>query len=555
MRRFFEWTGARPLATDVLIVVVLGGFSVLSVLFSREKQWAIAVLGVVLVAPVFVRRKAPVAAMLVSLGTLLVQILLPLPLAGKMMPANLALAVVIYSVVLHGRAVVTWGGVVAAEVLFVFWAGDLGSTIWLILFLMLTGILIAAVAMGEAASIRLQQLADARAHARDAEERRDALARAAVAEERTRIAREMHDIVAHAVATMVMQSEGARLLGARDPVAVDAALRTIGVTGRTAITELRSILGVLREAETGTAPQPTVDTLDELVTQVRAAGLEAELTVKGDTADVPPGAAMTAHRIVQEALTNVLKHAPVGARCTVTADYGNSGARGREILIEVRNDGGRPAESRGPGDEVRSVGAGGGADAGDSGDGVRSVGAGYGTDAGDSGDGMSSVGASSEPEAGDSRDGMRSVGAGGGPGVGGLGEGAPSAGGADGGSSGPDVPEINGDGARVAEVDGSAAEMRRPAGAGGGTRPEDLVGAEDRVRELGVGDDRSPGLRSGEGTGGQARQAGPAGSGYGIAGMRERALMFGGSFVAEGQVGGGFVVAARFPFPDGKEAR
>ncbi len=143
-----------------------------------------------------------------------------------------------------------------------------------------------------------------------AEREREVAAREAVVAERARIARELHDVVAHGVSVMVVQAQaGPRLLG--EPEAAGEAFRSIETTGRDALVELRRLLGVLREGDDqpATTPQPGLDRLDALVEQVRAAGLRVDLRVEGDPVLLPAGVDLSAYRIVQEALTNTLKHA------------------------------------------------------------------------------------------------------------------------------------------------------------------------------------------------------------------------------------------------------
>lgn len=146
---------------------------------------------------------------------------------------------------------------------------------------------------------------------------RDEKARAAVAEERTRIARELHDVVAHAISVIVLQARGARHAeGAEREEAFDA----IEATGAQALAEMRRLLHVLRsdDEEVALAPQPSLAHLELLVTQVRDAGLPVELRVEGERRELPPGVDVSAYRIVQEALTNALKHAgPASARVSV----------------------------------------------------------------------------------------------------------------------------------------------------------------------------------------------------------------------------------------------
>ena len=166
-------------------------------------------------------------------------------------------------------------------------------------------------------------------------EREKAEAEAAIAEERTRIARELHDVVAHAISVIVLQARGGRKLLDEEPEEARQALDAIERTASQALGEMRRLLGLLRESDEqlALAPQPTLARLGELVTQVRDAGLPVELAVEGEPAELPPGVDLSAYRIVQEALTNALKHAgPATARVTVR--YGEG-----ELGLEVSDDG------------------------------------------------------------------------------------------------------------------------------------------------------------------------------------------------------------------------
>ena len=156
-----------------------------------------------------------------------------------------------------------------------------------------------------------------RARERELIVERDEGARAAVAEERTRIARELHDVVAHAISVIVLQARGARHAEGRER---DEALEAIESTGATALAEMRRLLHILREddEDVALAPQPSLAHLELLVAQVRDAGLPVELHVEGERRELPPGVDVSAYRIVQEALTNALKHAgPARARVSV----------------------------------------------------------------------------------------------------------------------------------------------------------------------------------------------------------------------------------------------
>jgi signal transduction histidine kinase len=155
------------------------------------------------------------------------------------------------------------------------------------------------------------------ARAAAAEREREQRARAAVAEERVRIARELHDIVAHAISVIVVQARGGRRALASEPEEAREAFDSIEATGREALAEMRRLLGLLREGdeELALAPQPSLRHLDTLLTQIREAGLPVDLSVAGAPASLPPGIDLSAYRIVQEALTNALKHAaPATAR-------------------------------------------------------------------------------------------------------------------------------------------------------------------------------------------------------------------------------------------------
>lgn len=151
--------------------------------------------------------------------------------------------------------------------------------------------------------------------------------------ERERIARELHDVVAHSLSVMVIQAQAAgRVLDGPEPSAREA-LASIDSTGRQALVEMRRLVGMLREGDLTLAPQPGLDQLDVLLGQVRQAGLAVELEVEGDRRPLAPGVDLAAYRIVQEALTNVLKHAgPASARVAVRF-------RAEEIELEIIDDG------------------------------------------------------------------------------------------------------------------------------------------------------------------------------------------------------------------------
>ena len=177
------------------------------------------------------------------------------------------------------------------------------------------------------------------------EEQREVQAQAAVAVERGRIARELHDVIAHNISMIVVQAGAAARVLEGDQPEVTKALGAIEATGRQTVDEMRSLLGVLRRADDGLAlaPQPGLDGLEALVMQVREAGLDVELKIEGPPVPLPAGIDLSAYRIVQEALTNSLKHAN-GARACVTVRYDSSA-----IEIEVQDDGQTAANGNGSG--------------------------------------------------------------------------------------------------------------------------------------------------------------------------------------------------------------
>lgn len=166
---------------------------------------------------------------------------------------------------------------------------------------------------------------------------REAAQQAALAamEERHRIAREMHDVVAHSLTTIVVQADGAGAAAQQDPGVAVPALETIAGTGREAIAELRGMLGLLRSEEVGLpAPQPRLTDLPGLLGEVRAAGTAVTWELADPTPAVSDGVALTVFRIVQEALSNVRRHAGPGATATVAVR-----ADGPEMVVEIRDDG------------------------------------------------------------------------------------------------------------------------------------------------------------------------------------------------------------------------
>jgi signal transduction histidine kinase len=220
--------------------------------------------------------------------------------------------------------------------------------------------LAAAALLGVTLSTRRAYLAALEERAHRAELERDQQARLAAATERARIAREMHDIVAHNLAVMVALADGAAFTAPVAPERAADTMQQVSATGRQALAEMRRLLGLLREDRASPAiapaagpgeppppdsdqlsPQPGLDDLDRLIDQVRAAGVRVVLTRQGAPGRWGPGPGLAVYRIVQEALTNTLKHAGPGASVDVQLRYTSTG-----VELEVADDGaGRPAHA------------------------------------------------------------------------------------------------------------------------------------------------------------------------------------------------------------------
>ncbi|MFF7631974.1 sensor histidine kinase [Kitasatospora sp. NPDC008050] len=293
-----------------------------------------------LILPLAFRRRAPLAVFGVIAGVSFVQWL-----TYQAMPANIAVLIALYTVaghcsrrsVLLSYLVAELG--VALVVSDIRHAGDLIEPPLHTMFkaaFALSGATTAAAVLGLNVRARRAQLRALRERARELERQRDQQAALAVAEERSRIAREMHDIVTHNLSVMVALADGAVYANPTAPEKATAAMRQSAETGRQAITDMRRFLGVLRADEPDALrhPQPGLGQLTALVAQVRAAGLPTELRVTGETAAVSPGAQLTVYRLVQESLTNTLKHAASGARAEVTVE-----CTAQALRVEVRDDG------------------------------------------------------------------------------------------------------------------------------------------------------------------------------------------------------------------------
>ncbi|MBB1243117.1 sensor histidine kinase [Streptomyces durbertensis] len=268
------------------------------------------------------------------------------------MPMNLAMLVIVYTV---AARTVVWAsrfalvGVVVGPALAVARWSEANDTVTLVVeFLFYLLSLGFAWVLGDSLRTRRAYYAELEERAARLEREREAQSQATVAAERARIARELHDVVAHNVSVMVVQADGAAYVLDTAPDQTRQALETISSTGRQALTEMRRLLGVLRSGEGGGGeyvPQPGVEQLNDLVEQVRGTGLPVDFRIEGRPRPLPSGVELTAYRIVQEALTNTRKHGGPHAGATVRLTYGD------DALTLLAEDDGRGAP-----DEVHSRG-------------------------------------------------------------------------------------------------------------------------------------------------------------------------------------------------------
>jgi signal transduction histidine kinase len=322
---------------DALIVLVLAGAIAENFLNEDIEGSPLGLSAFTLLwgVPLLFRRRAPeLAASAVFVGFALQAVIWP----HSVPYSFFTFVIVMLAAGLYGyhlatrRARVAGAALVAVAIVTVVFRDPEGD--WTNLF---TVVPIAAIAwlVGHVLRSNAVRNAELRERAERLEREREANARAAVAEERTRIAREMHDVVAHSLSVMVVQAEAAEEMLSHDPERARRPLGAVQETGRTALTELRRMLGVLREMESGPdlAPQPGLAGLDALAAHVRDAGLPVTVRVEGEPRPLSTTADLQAYRIVQEALTNTLKHAGP-ARAEVVVRY-----QPTEVVLEVIDDG------------------------------------------------------------------------------------------------------------------------------------------------------------------------------------------------------------------------
>jgi len=349
--RVREALRAKPLLSDGLLAVGLYLAETILWLFGPRvfwpSNWTLALLWSGLgMAPVVLRRRWPPLA----IGAVAVHAVVSVLLANT---EGLALIVVTYT----AAAYLTAPQAVTATLLM--WLPGIALTVatgrnddppvalsltYFLAFNLMAGLVCYLV--GRMVYTRRRYVAALEERARTAEQNQHALTERAVAEERRRIARELHDMVAHHVSVMGVLASGSRRTLGRDPAAVGEALATIEETSRTALREMRRLLDVLRtdpEPVGELAPQPGLSGLEPLVEQVREAGLPVHLHTSGSVHNLEPGVSLAVYRIVQEALTNALKHGGAHTLAEVRLEVDE-----RWLIVEVFDTGRGPVSRPGP---------------------------------------------------------------------------------------------------------------------------------------------------------------------------------------------------------------
>ncbi len=350
MQRLYDFLRRHPTWVDGFWAVVLFGISVVGGATVEESRGtdlpALTVPAVLLLSLVVaLRRRMPERMLLLALAVGVGQLIADV----ATMPADFALLVIVYTVAAIGarwasRLALT-AGLCAAPLAQLRWPNEdqsLAANVAVMIFQTVPFAL--AWVLGDSIRTRRAYFAQLEERAARLEKERAAQAKVAVAAERARIARELHDVVAHNVSVMVVQADGAAYVLDAAPDQAKKALETISSTGRQALAEMRRLLGVLRTGEHQEAgeyvPQPDVRQIEDLVEECRGAGLPVDFKVEGTSRPLPSGVELTAYRIVQEALTNTRKHGGPDAGASVRLVYFDDG-----LGLLVEDDGkGAPHE-------------------------------------------------------------------------------------------------------------------------------------------------------------------------------------------------------------------
>ena len=353
--RLFAWLRRHPRLVDLLWalpIVALSGATAPAFVDGPSPRMAWYVYGVLVIGlcvPLVWRRGRPRAVFAIVAIVAFLQWLAGLDIV----PADITVLVAMYTVA--ASCTLRWAAAAAlvaefGAVLAVLRLPRPGATgPWWNRLAPFTILIVAVWLCGLYLSTRRKYMHGLEERAERLERERDAQAQVAAAAERARIAREMHDVIAHSVSVMVVQADGAAYMVDLDPERARRAMETIGETGRQALTEMRRMLGVLRERDgTGPyAPQPGIEQLTELVAQIRSAGLPVDLTIEGVPEELPAAQQLAIYRIVQEALTNTRKHAGPRATAQVRLHYAEDA-----VEIRIRDDGrgtAAPSDGRGHG--------------------------------------------------------------------------------------------------------------------------------------------------------------------------------------------------------------
>ena len=321
----------RPARADVLLASVLTVLALVEVAALDQRAQGF-VLALLMSAPLAWRCVSPLPVALVVAGAL-TAFTRTSGEGNDYVFIIVTIALALYSVGAHADTRAAVAGLLAAAALVVVGVqADFASGAGDYLFV---AVLVTAPWLAGRA-VRRREVATAAAQRR---------AEAAVADERARVARELHDVVAHSVGIMVVQAGAAEQVIGRDPDAAREALGTIRATGKAALVDLRHMLGVLRSdgAAPAAGPQPGLDALEALVGRVRDAGLPVQVEVEGERRPVGPGVELAAYRVIQESLTNALKHAR-GSHATVRVRYAPEA-----LEVIVTDDGGSPNGTAGAG--------------------------------------------------------------------------------------------------------------------------------------------------------------------------------------------------------------
>ena len=347
MPALYAWLRRHPTLVDGVLAaaLLLGG---VGPAFAKGMFIGIP-LAFGLAVPVMFRRRYPVAAYATAVVAGGIQVALGIRPAAT----DVAILILLYTLAAYTpRRTSVWGLAVClagSAVAILRWISLTGHGVlgWLIAGATLfAGPALLAWVLGDSMRYRRAYYASLEDRAARLEAERDAQAQIAAVAERARIARELHDVIAHNVSVMVVQADGASYALDADPGRAREALAAISATGRQALAEMRRLLGVLRREEEGgafeRAPQPGIGELGELLDQARGAGLPVSFTVEGEPQPLPGGIALAAYRIVQESLTNTRKHAGPMASASVTLRYADT-ARMLAISDDGRGDPGGAA--------------------------------------------------------------------------------------------------------------------------------------------------------------------------------------------------------------------